>query len=629
MKDKTIAQVACGVSFALPLALGVALASPEPYWLDCPEFTAAAWTLGLPHPPGHPLYVLLTKPFLLLPLGNIALRAAVASAVFGAVGALLLHLICFELIRATAGRLARKLAHAISSAAALLAAVCPAYLMQCVRAEVYALQVALVLAALYPLLRYVLCAQEDRSEHPLYLSALACGLGLSNHHFITVVALPAAIPVLVAVARYRGWQGALALSCRLSAVACAGLLPYLFLPLRSMSSPLASLGMVRSLSDFFWVVSAKVYQKSMVQTHDLSAVDRSLNAVMALMDKMGVAAVLMALCGLYVLVRLPRTRLAGAVLGVLVGGTVIVRSVMSFDPQNPDFYGYLLPAVAGLAVCVAALVAVAADVLRVAAPRRGPLLAGLVASCFVVMSAASIPRATAEVNLSEFRATRLLTDLAMGAPAGSPLILAFHYQLFFAMQATVLVDGYRPDALVVNPYFLSYPGYLASMLQRAPRLKELARSVLSRGKLTEAALTGLAGQGPVRIEPWLDLPEDVLRFMLPDGVLYEGLAEPMARADVHAAAGAHMQKWERFYRLLGTSWQEPETRRVLVWQHYEDALFLARFGAKEQALWFVDKARALGAKEPILDGLAEVLGDEKTGPVDIGPFIVGARATMP
>jgi hypothetical protein len=204
------------------------------------------------------------------------------------------------------------------------------------------------------------------------------------------------------------------------------------------------------------------------------------------------------------------------------------------------------------------------------------------------------------------------------------VLLAFHYQLFFAMQSAVLVDGYRPDALVVNPYFLSYPGYLASMLQRAPRLKELARSVLARGKLTEAAVTGLAWQGPLRIEPWIELPDEVVRYMVPDGALYESLAEPMARADVHAAAGAHIAKWESFYRMLGTLWQEPETRRVLVWQHYEDALFLARCGAREQALWFVGKARALGAKEPMLDSLAEALESDAKGPLDIAPFLVGA-----
>jgi hypothetical protein len=215
-----------------------------------------------------------------------------------------------------------------------------------------------------------------------------------------------------------------------------------------------------------------------------------------------------------------------------------------------------------------------------------------------------------------------VTDLALGQTAGAPVILAVHYQLFFALSAVPLVDGHRPDAVVVNPFFLSYPGYLSSVLARAPRLKELARGVLTRGKLTEAAITDLAWQGPVRLEPWIDLPDEAVRYMLPDGALYETLAEPLARADVQAATGAHIAQWERFYSLLGTAWQEQETRRVLVWQHYQDALFLARFGARQQALWFVEKAQALGANDSVLDELAQALSTQEKGNLDISPYII-------
>lgn len=625
MKDDNTALVALSFSFGLPLVLGVALASPEPYWLDCPEFTSAAWTLGLPHPPGHPLYVLLTKPLLMLPLGSIALRAAVASALFGAVGSLLMHLLCFEVIRAAAGRLGRVASHIISSTAAVLAAACPAYLMQCVRAEVYSLQLALVLAALYPLVRFVLLGPLA-SPRLLYLSAFAAGLGLSNHHFITVVALPAAIPVLVAQARTLGGRGAMVFAGRLSGVAAIGLLPYLFLPLRSLTTPWVSLGAVRSFADFFWVVSARIYQKSLAQDHALGAAGRSWNAVLALMDKVSPLVVLVSLCGLYVLLRLRRTRLVGASLLVLIGVTVLLRSIMSFDPQNPDFYGYLLPAISGQVVCVAAFVAVAADVLRISSRRRGPWLVWTLVAGFAVFSALQISRSAAEVSLREFRASRLVTDLAFGQPGPAPVLLAFHYQLFFALQAAVLVDGHRPDSVVVNPNFLTYPGCLASTLIRAPQLKEVAHAVLARGKLTEAAVTGLAWKGPLRLEPWIDLPEEVVRYMVPDGALYEATAEPMARADVTAAADAQVAAWERFYHVLGTGWQEAETRRFLIWQHYQDALFLARFGARSQALWFVRKAQALGAKEPILEALEEALAGEEEGPLEIEPFLVRAAA---
>ena len=88
--DDLIHLAATVVAGAVPLVLAVLSATSEPYWLDSPEFTAAAQTLGLPHPPGHPLYVLATKGFTLLPFGGIAFRVALASAFFGAAASCLL-----------------------------------------------------------------------------------------------------------------------------------------------------------------------------------------------------------------------------------------------------------------------------------------------------------------------------------------------------------------------------------------------------------------------------------------------------------------------------------------------------------------------------------------------------------
>ena len=74
------------VAAALLIAYVVTLAPGVTYW-DSGEFLAAIKTLGIPHPPGTPLFVLIAHAWgLLLPLGEYAVRTNLLSAIFSAAG---------------------------------------------------------------------------------------------------------------------------------------------------------------------------------------------------------------------------------------------------------------------------------------------------------------------------------------------------------------------------------------------------------------------------------------------------------------------------------------------------------------------------------------------------------------
>src|SRR3712207_1643787 len=77
----TIASVAVFALYLLTLAPSTAM------W-DTSEYIAAAYTLGLPHPPGNPLFVLIGRVFAVLPMpGNVAVRINVLAALSSAVSA--------------------------------------------------------------------------------------------------------------------------------------------------------------------------------------------------------------------------------------------------------------------------------------------------------------------------------------------------------------------------------------------------------------------------------------------------------------------------------------------------------------------------------------------------------------
>src|SRR5947207_14559492 len=78
------ARVAVVISIGC-LTVYVAGVAPGMYWLDSSEFAAASFELGVAHPPGHPLALLLGKACALVPLGSVAFRVGLASALAAAV----------------------------------------------------------------------------------------------------------------------------------------------------------------------------------------------------------------------------------------------------------------------------------------------------------------------------------------------------------------------------------------------------------------------------------------------------------------------------------------------------------------------------------------------------------------
>ena len=70
------------------LALYVLTLAPETAMWDTSEYIAAAYTLGIPHPPGNPMFVLIGRVFSILPIApSVAMRVNLLAAVSSAVAA--------------------------------------------------------------------------------------------------------------------------------------------------------------------------------------------------------------------------------------------------------------------------------------------------------------------------------------------------------------------------------------------------------------------------------------------------------------------------------------------------------------------------------------------------------------
>jgi hypothetical protein len=152
---KTQGWAALGVGLVV-FAAYVFAATPTPYPLDSAELAAAAFGLGVAHPPGEETTLLLAKAFTLLPLGNAAFKVALSQAAAGATAAVLVFFLVLQTAAQVMDVMEKTSLHvrtSVAAAAALAFAFAPGVVAVSDRAEVYALQTALSLAGLWLALR--------------------------------------------------------------------------------------------------------------------------------------------------------------------------------------------------------------------------------------------------------------------------------------------------------------------------------------------------------------------------------------------------------------------------------------------------------------------------------------------
>ena len=99
-------RIALAAAGLVLLGYVLTLAPTVTFW-DAGEFIAASKTLGIPHPPGTPLFVMIAHVWaLLFPLGEYAVKTNLLSAILSAAGAGFFFLIAHESIRALTADLA-------------------------------------------------------------------------------------------------------------------------------------------------------------------------------------------------------------------------------------------------------------------------------------------------------------------------------------------------------------------------------------------------------------------------------------------------------------------------------------------------------------------------------------------
>jgi len=211
---------------------------------DWGEMQTVPHILGIAHPTGYPTYILLAWLTELIPIGSVALRANLLSAV----------LVSLAVAIATAISIRLGVRHLIAIAAGIASAAVGTIWAAATVAEVNPLHLFFAAA----LLHRALVWEEDRRVRHLVIGGLLVGLSLGNHLLTVFIAPFVALFVL--------WVGRREILARpwillaAGAATLLGLTVYLYIPIAASRSPALPYNHPVTLDAVWWLVSGTQFR---------------------------------------------------------------------------------------------------------------------------------------------------------------------------------------------------------------------------------------------------------------------------------------------------------------------------------------------------------------------------------
>jgi hypothetical protein len=456
---------------------------------DSGELAAAAYALGVPHPTGYPLYMLLGWLVGHLPLGEPAHSLNCFSALCGALAAGLVAAMTGSLlgrvtgdsgadgcaapppVRGRADRGSYLVAFG-ALAGGLSFAANPSFWLQATNIETRTLAMLLVTVVLL-----ILTGSPGGCSRRSLAGAWAVeGLAIADH--LLCLAIVPALLFATATCSSPSWAQvtgrALAARGRRAATAVAAILPglalYAYLPLRAAAGPPMDWGDPRTLPRFVWMVTGAQYRPLMglAPSDILQTLGQR---AQTLASDMGVIVLLAGAVGFVLLCwRQPRP---ATMLGLcFVAG--VAQSAFYEASAAPDYLivceaiiatnaGYLL----GLALAAGSIRLGTRWRMRCAWPGIAVLAA--VAAAGGLTYQVSQQRATAAQQNSQMAQGYALISLR-GLPAHA-IVLAAGDEDTFPLWYAQFALGIRPDVAVVNTDLLAWQWYAESVRGRYPWLR--------------------------------------------------------------------------------------------------------------------------------------------------------------
>ncbi len=201
-----------GVAFLFSLIAYLLTVAPTVAFWDCGEYVGAAHSLGVPHPPGNPLYVLLGRVFSILFFffEQVAYRVNLISVLSGAFSVLFIYLIVVRVVRGWLGipdtTWKRATMYVGGLVGALYAGFGSTFWFSAVEAEVNVVSMLFVVAGTWLALKWAQSSDPKRDRLLVLVSYLVF-LGIGVHMMSMLAIVPVGLFILISDRnKLRNWR---------------------------------------------------------------------------------------------------------------------------------------------------------------------------------------------------------------------------------------------------------------------------------------------------------------------------------------------------------------------------------------------------------------------------------------
>ena len=193
-RNNRLNRIIAGIVFLVSFLVYYDTMAPTVSFWDCGEFIATAHTLGVPHPPGSPLFLIIGRVFSMIPFSpDIAFRVNLISVFVSALAVMLLYLIIVKVIAHWRGGIKENSDVIIAFGGALVGALTFAFTdshwFNAVEAEVYSMSTFFTAIVVWLILHWSERAEEPGNERYILIIAYMIGLAIGIH-LLNLLALP-------------------------------------------------------------------------------------------------------------------------------------------------------------------------------------------------------------------------------------------------------------------------------------------------------------------------------------------------------------------------------------------------------------------------------------------------------